>query len=80
MNSKEIEILNRWKGRALRAENKLRLAGMPGGEAVAAFDDDEFLVLCMVHKDGSTCTIDDITAAEQRIAERARLSVENGSR
>ncbi|BBR09290.1 hypothetical protein [Aeromonas caviae] len=68
MDNKETEILNRWKARALRAENKLRLAGLPGGEAVEIWGEDDYLVLCLQHKDGRTCTLDEQQAAQVRVA------------
>ncbi|MND19386.1 hypothetical protein D3C80_97010 [compost metagenome] len=68
MDNNETEILNRWKARALRAENKLRLAGLPGGEAVEIWGEDDYLVLCLQHKDGRTCTLDELQAAQARLA------------
>ncbi|HHP5454632.1 TPA: hypothetical protein ACSCXL_004125 [Aeromonas veronii] len=67
MSEKDTAILNRWKARALRAENKLRLAGLKGGESVAGWSDDEYLVLCLEHKDGSTATVDELQAAQARL-------------
>ena len=70
MTEQENDILNRWVTRALRAENKLRLAGMPGGESVGMYGEDEYLVQCLEHKDGRTCTIDEVRAAKARLAGR----------
>ena len=68
MTEQENDILNRWVTRALRAENKLRLAGMPGGEGVNIWGEDEYLVRCSEHKNGRTCTIDEVRAAQARLA------------
>lgn len=64
--------IDRWKSRALIAENKLRLAGLPGGESVDIWDDDSFLVATLTHKNGDpVVTIDQLNAARKRVSLRA---------
>jgi len=59
---------NRWKARALRAEQRLRTLAEKGikvGEIPTdLFSEEEYLLIVLEHKDGSIATIDDLKKAK----------------
>lgn len=70
MTRDEVDILCRWRRRAVMAEQQLRAAGL--STVSDAFDNDEFLVMCLVHKNGLPATTQEITAARDRLEQAGR--------